>query len=185
MNDRVRHHPQTVIENLLDWCENNALTSPAAVSALGLAYVRGLNEHQMAAATLSCAELPEIRHPLARRAAEIRAAEWETARLDEPEWLAAAIRRLTAERSAGSLLFQPRNRFGVPVRPAQIATLASTAASEATGVRVTISTLVSSRAVAVREAGLPLALHGIGYAPTWAARLVGARPVLILPRRVS
>ena len=184
MRDRVRYHSPALIEKLLEWCEANALARARAVVAIGLAYIYGLNEHQIAAARLAPKDTAvTITYPLARREAEIDNAEFGTLVLDTPEWLGEAAAHLTAGSNTGQLLYRPQNRMQIPVRATVIRKLVADAAAEATGVRMTVATLVSSRTVAAQRVGTPLALHGIGYAPTWSARLAVASPSLILPRK--
>lgn len=186
MRDRVRYHSPALIDKLLDWCEANSLARARAVVAIGLAYIYGLNEHQIAAARLASETTTvTITYPLARREAEIGNAELGQLTLDTPDWLRGAVAQLTAGSKAGQLLYRPPNRMQIPVRAAVIRKLVADAVAEATGVRMTVATLVSSRTVAAQRLGTPLALHGIGYAPTWSARLAVASPSLILPRKAA
>jgi hypothetical protein len=67
----------------------------------------------------------------------------------------------------GDPLFPSRLRMQITVTPQTIRTLVGDAAAKATGVRMSPSSLASSRAVAAQQAGTPLALYAIGYAPTW------------------
>ena len=81
VRDRVRYHSPALIEKLLEWCEANALARARAVVAIGLAYIYGLNEHQIAAARLAPKDTAvTITYPLARREAEIDNAEFGTLR---------------------------------------------------------------------------------------------------------
>src|SRR5262245_31865621 len=92
---RIRHHSQRQIELTLDWCEQNAALRAAEVSRIGLAYVHGLNEHQIARTRLlETAPRLALSFPLARRAREILTAPAELLPIEEPAWLELAVRRL-------------------------------------------------------------------------------------------
>jgi hypothetical protein len=185
---RVRHHGDAEIDALLVWCEANALRRARHVVAVGLAYVHGLNAHQIAASSLTEADpWVAIAVPLARRAAEIAVAKRATLVLDEPAWLRLAAATLAAEsgrQGPGSLLFRVRRRVNVPLRPDYIRVLVAEAGRGACMTRMSCKTLNQSRIAAVRRAGLPFALFGNGYADSWAARLTAAELALRLPRRV-
>ncbi len=187
MTDTVRHHPQPQLDALLDWAEENATVLPEAVTAIGLAYLHGLNERQITEARILQAGPPVIAYPAARREADIRKPDtpWMEIELSSVGWLAVAAAQLAEGSTEGDLLYQSRGRTRVPVRLEFIRTIVQDAAAAATGIRMSVTTLVSSRTVAVQAAGTPLALHGVGHAPTWAARLALARPALILPRKAS
>src|SRR4051794_26087476 len=108
MSDRVRHHPPELIDELLNWCVRQATARPAEVLATGLAYVHGLNEHQLAhAAVLQVDPKVALRYPLARRVAEIRGAERAQLTLDAPAWLADAASTIAGELKLGAFLFRP------------------------------------------------------------------------------
>lgn len=186
MSDRVRHHPPELIALLLGWCAANARTRAAEVLAVGLAYVHGLNRHQLAHAVITQAgDAVTVRYPLARRVAEIRRAAYAELTLDAPDWLAGAAGSATAGAEPGTLLFRKRGIVRVPVNPQVIDRLVGQAGAEATGCQISVQSLNSSRVAAVRAAGTPLALHEIGYSPRWAARLTQARTTLILPEKVG
>lgn len=185
--DRIRCHDPREIEPLLDWCERNVRRRPGHVVAVGLAYVHGLNEQQIVAATLDDREAPvRIGFPDARRQTAIVTAARLPLTLDEPDWLAEAAVGLAAEAQElgpGDLLYRVRRRTNIPLRASYIRRLVSEAAYEACGTRISCLTLNHSRVAALREAGLPLALFGSGHAHAWAARLAAAELDLLLPRR--
>ncbi len=187
--NRVRHHADAEIDGLLAWCVTHAQTRPGEVVAIGLAYVHGLNERQIAAATLAKNDgWVTIEFPLARRSAEIVAAKRADLVLDEPAWLAQAAVALAAEAERlgpGKLLYRRRRRVDIPLGPGFVRGLVAEAARAACGTRMSCKTLNQSRIAAVRRVGLPFALFGSGYADSWAARLTAAELALRLPRRIA
>jgi hypothetical protein len=186
---RVRHHPDALIDALLDWCEANAREQAEAVVAVGLAYVHGLNAHQIAATTIKATgESISIEYPCRRRAAEIALAERATIVLDEPHWLAQSATVLTEEAdrlAPGALLYRTRRRLNVPLGPGYVRKRVAEAGRAACGMHVSCKTLNDSRIAAVRREGLVFALFGSGYANSWAARLGAAEFTLLLPRRTA
>jgi hypothetical protein len=180
---RVRYHAAPQIEKLLDWCETNAAREPGAAAAVGLAYLWGLNEHQIAATRLSSRTAMSLTYPRSRRRREISKAPRVEIPVGEVAWMATAVAHLADEIKDGHLLFRPRNRIQIPIRAERIRALVESAADDATGTNMTVATLVSSRVVAAQAEKLPLALFGTGYAPSYAARLAVARPALILSRQ--
>jgi len=187
--DRIRYHDPREIEPLLDWCQTNARQKPRNVVAVGLAYVEGLNEHQIAAATVVERGAPvRIEFPNARRRAAIAAAERVPLEIHEPAWLAAAAEALIAQTEGlknGDYLYRAKRRFNLPQRPDLIRALVAEAAKEACGTHLSCASLNQSRVAALREEGLTLALFGSGHAHSWAARLAAAELQLQLPRRTT
>lgn len=187
--DRIRYHDPRQIEPLLDWCESQAERRPGNVAAVGLAYVEGLNEHQIAAARLVNRGAPVgIEYPDARRQAAIARAPHIQLSLAEPNWLAVAAGALVDQSrglAEGDYFYRSRDQFRLPRSAQYIRTLVAEAAREACGIRLTCAALNQSRVAALREAGLLLALFGSGYAHSWAARLGAAELVLRLPRRTT
>jgi hypothetical protein len=178
-----------VIENLLIWCETNAASEASKVVAVGLAYVHGLNEHQIAAATAATSgNQTTIEFPLARRAAEIVYAERASLVLNEPGWLATAAAVLTRSQTTfedEARLYRGRSRLNLPTSAGHVRKLVAAAGHSSSGVRVSCASLNRSRVVALRRAGLPFALYGIGYAISWAARLAAAESVVLMPRSTT
>jgi hypothetical protein len=187
MMEYVRHHPKRLIEQLLDWAAANAEKNPAAVIAIGLAYLHGLNEHQIAAARVSRAATLTITYPRARRRREIvdPSTPWTELAVGSVNWLGQAAAQLVEQVADGELLIRPGRRMQIPVHAGAIRRLVTQSAATATGTRMTVATLVSSRVIAVQEARLPFALYRTGHAASWSARLLLARPALILPRQVT
>jgi hypothetical protein len=181
MSDRVRYHPRDLLNRLLDWCIAHASERPREVLAVGLAYVHGLNAHQMANLTVHSVAPVTIAYPEARRIGEIKTAPFKPLLLDTPDWLAAAAAIVTRGAADGAFVFRSPVSMRVPMKAEAISALVRRAGADATGCRVTAQTLNGSHVVALREAGTPLALHEIGRSPTWTARLITATPVLILP----
>src|SRR5437660_1625356 len=69
----VRHYPSEVIDRLLNACSTQAEEQPEAVLATGLAYVGGLNKHQIAASRWDCCADPlRVSYPEAIRPGDIR-----------------------------------------------------------------------------------------------------------------
>lgn len=183
---RLRHHPQQVIDELLAWCAEHSNRQPGQVTAVGLAYVHGLNVHQI----VNCRVLepaPDLRlsFPAARRAREIADAPHSELRVAEPDWVHAAVATLARDRDTGSLLYPPGNRVGLPHNPRRIDELVRAAGKAATGLRITIPSLNSSRTASVLAAREPLALQGLGYSPFTIAALTTAHRGVILPRRAK
>jgi hypothetical protein len=185
VSDRVRFHPRAQIDKLLDWCETNAARNAPAVAAIGLAFLWGLNEHQIAATRLVSKLTLTLAYPQARRRLEIAAAARAEIEVASVTWMAEAVGHLAKKICDGKLLYQPGNRMQIPAPAKRIRQLVQCAAGEATGMEMTVRTLASSRVVAAQELGTPLALFGTGYAPSYAARLAVARPALILSRKAQ
>ena len=185
--NRIRYHQDAETDALFGWCETNARARPGHVTAVGLAYVHGLNEHQIAACTLVDARPTAIEYPLARRASEFAGAERALLVFGKPAWLAVAADTLAAKANTlgpGPLLYRARRRVNVPLSPDFIRDLVAEASRAACGTRMSCATLNQTRIAAVRQAGLPFALFGSGYADSWAARLTAAELAPRLPRKV-
>jgi len=185
---RLRHHTEPEITNLLRWCAKNAHVRPAEVTAIGLAYIFGLNEHQIASAEIADATTPvRISVPLAKRRSEIRDAERIQITLDKPEWLACAASTLTHQDrgQSGALLYTHRGRTIAPVTADYIRRVVARACPEATGTVITVSSLVATRSVHVARERLYLALRNTGYSTNYADRLMTAKPVPRVPERIK
>ena len=183
---RVRYHQEEAVELLLDWCAEHAAACPDVVTAVGLAYIYGLNEHQIAAATIVERRGPVvIDYPQARRAADIRGAEHTSLALDEPDWLAQAASRLAADALPGALLFRKRRRVNIPMSAGFIRALVADAGRAACGLKMSCTTLNHTRIAAVRKAGFPFALHSLGYTDSWEGQLVAADLAPLMPRKAK
>lgn len=170
---------------MLDWCASHATQRPLEVLAVGLAYLYGLNEHMLRAATFVEASTPTLQYPLARRERGLADAERAELVLDTPEWLSAAAAAVLAPPGRkGRFVFPGRSRTGM-ASAGYIRSLVSTGGAAATGFRISCATLVSTRTADIDEAKLPLALYGIGYAPRYIARLIRPQVSVIIPRKAS
>jgi hypothetical protein len=177
-------YPERILDDLVVWCEASPVVEPRLVAAVGFAYGYGLNEHQIARIRLlRKSALITADYPLARRAAEISIAPREIFVCDEPDWLATACLQLAKRhRQLGRYLFSERS-FGVPPTPTAVRDLVRLAGIRATGYKLTCVGLNRSRLGVAPTAGHELAPFGVGYATSWAARLITPNTRIVMPRR--
>lgn len=184
MTETIHTYSDAHLRRLVAWCDANARAHPHAVAALGFAYGCGLNEHQLAHTRLACLDRPVlVDYPLARRAADIPTAERARLRCDEPDWLAEAADALArAHTQPAGYLFNP-GTLRIPPVAQTIRDLISDAAREATGYRLSCAGLNRSRLAQAPRNGHEFAPFGLGYAPSWAARLITPEARPAMPRR--
>ena len=180
-------YPASLIERLLGWCADNATDDPAGITAIGLAYGCGLNEHQIADIRLDTFGEPVIvGFALARRNDEIQTAHRRTLALGEPEWFAESSTALVVSNPSarpGSLLFPSTSRLQTPRTPDAIRSLVRKTCIKATGHKLSCTGLAMTRLTDASEHGFQLAPFGIGWAESWATRLIEPQRVPRSPRR--
>lgn len=180
----VRRHPKKAINQLVGWCVEHADARALDVAAVGLPLFYGLNEHQLATATVCRAgDCVTLEYPVERKPSRIRGSERRPLEITEPNWLLGSLQALGTG-TAPVPLFRPRRRIG-NVGPGKVRQLVADAAAEATGLVMSCATLVSTRNAELSERKLSFGLYERGWAPSYVARLIDPAIEPIVPRRRS
>jgi len=177
---RVRFYPHQLVDELIGWCATSAADAPTAIAATGLAYLYGLNEHQLGRVRIDGGPQALV-IPLARRMRDMQASPRAQLEVSEPSWLAAAAACLRGERRSG-FLFRPRSTVGRPLPAGYFRRLVLDASVRATGHRLTVAGLNRSRIAHAADEGLRFVGFDVGYAPSWAARLMSVEGIPDHPR---
>lgn len=175
-------YPQMIIDDLLDWCADNAAADPRSVVIIGLSYGYALSRAQIVHTKRQSARDIVLEFPLARGSAAIRGSDCGSVTVTAPDWLAVAIASLTSGEHA-ELLLRPLRLGAATVSVTWVSHRLQRVSVEATGYELSAERLCKTGMMRAYDLGFLTAAVGVGYSATSENILPFYPRQLVLPFR--